>query len=340
MAITFAASNEMLQRANEAFYRTPQTAPEFVICVVGSVDGRAAPQDDALALRALLDNYHPVLVEQRQVLLQKNPPPWMDHAEKTLLAERTVRWGERVSLVEWKDDLVWMEVDIQHSLAGKLVSFCFKPPPCYLDCRLLAGETKYSRSRFVSSMGTSGCLISPFIDDNTELLKLYQPAHDLSDCQRVESFGLGCDPADHRFFKDEIRIRLYSVALPTKRASLGQSPFAAAAARLEQVLQLQPDSVDALNELAWLCATCPEPKLRDAAKALRLAKHAANLTGRKDPGVLETLAAAYAEAGQFAEAIKTVEAATRLCDPASQQELLGTLRNCQQLFESRKPVRQ
>jgi tetratricopeptide (TPR) repeat protein len=340
MPITFAASNETLERANEAFYRNPQTAPEFVIGVVGSVDGRAAPQDDALALRALLDNYHPVLVEQRQVLLQKNPPPWLDHAEKTLLAERTVRWGERVSLAGWKDSLVWMEVDIQHSLAGKLVSFCFKPPPCYLDCRLLADESRYSRTRFVSSMGTSGCLISPFIDDNSELLKLYQPAHELSDGQRVESFGLSCDPADHRFFKDEIRIRLYSVARPTKRSAVEQSRFAQAATRLEEALQLQPESVDALNDLAWLCATCPEPNLRDAAKALRLAKHAADLTGWKDPGVLETLAAAYAEGGHFAEAIKTVDEATKLCNPASQQELLETLRNCQQLFESRKPVRQ
>jgi tetratricopeptide (TPR) repeat protein len=233
-----------------------------------------------------------------------------------------------------------MEVDIQHSLAGGLLSFCFKPAPCYLDCRLLADESRYSRTRFVSSMGTSGCLISPFIDDNSELLKLYQPAHDLSDGQRVESFGLSCDPSDHRFFKDEIRIRLYSVARPTKRASLEQSPFAEAAARLEQALQLQPDSVDALNELAWLCATCPEPKLRDAAKALRLAKHAADLTGRKDPGVLETLAAAYAEGGQFAEAIRTVDEATKLCNPANQQELLETLRNCQKLFGFRKPVRQ
>jgi tetratricopeptide (TPR) repeat protein len=340
MPITFAASNETLERANEAFYRNPQTAPEFVICVVGGVDNRAAPQDDALALRALLDNYHPVLVEQRQVLLQKNPPPWLDHAEKTLLAERTVRWGERVSLAEWKDDLVWMEVDIRHSELGRLLAFCFKPPPCYLVCRLLAEETKHSRSRFVSSMGTSGCLISPFIDDNTELLKLYQPSNDLSDLQRVESFGFGCDPADQKFFKNEIRIRLFSVARPTQRTSLEQSPFAVAAARLGQTLQLQPDSVDALNDLAWLCATCPEAKLRDAAKSLQLAKHAADLTGRKDPGVLETLAAAYAEGGQFAEAIKTVEEAARLCDPASQQELLETLRNCRQLFESGKPVRQ
>jgi tetratricopeptide (TPR) repeat protein len=307
---------------------------------VGRVDGRAAPQDDALALRALLDNYHPVLVEQRQVLLQKNLPPWLAHAKKTLLAERTIHWGEGVSLAEWKDDLVWMEVDIQHSLAGRLLSFCFKPPPCYLVCRFMAEEARNESTRFVSSMGDSGCLISPFINDNTELLKLYQPSNDLSDSQRVESFGFGCVPADQKFFKNEIRIRLYSVARPATRSTLVLSPLAEAAARLEQALQLHPDSVDALNDLAWLLATCPDTKLRDSAKALKLANHAAQLTDRKDPGVLETLAAAYAEGGQFTEAIKTVEEAARLCDPATQQSLLETLQNCRQLFESGKPVRQ
>ena len=98
--------------------------------------------------------------------------------------------------------------------------------------------------------------------------------------------------------------------------------------------------MDALNDLAWLLATCPEAKVRDSAKALKLANHAAQLTGRIDPGVLETLAAAYAVGGQFTEAIKTVEEAARLCDPATQQSLLDTLQNCRQLFESGKPVRQ
>ena len=189
-------------------------------------------------------------------------------------------------------------------------------------------------------MGGGGCLISPFIDDNAEMLKLYQPPNDLSDSRRVESFSFDCAPADQKFFKTEIRIRLYSVARPTQRTPFELSPFAEAAARLVQALRLQPDSVDTLNDLAWLLSTCPEAKVRDAAKSLQLASHAAELSGRKNPGVLETLAAAYAEGGQFAQAIKIVEEATKLCDPASQQDLLETLRNCRQLLESGKPVRQ
>ena len=110
MPITFAAANERLESANEAFYRNPQTAPEFVICVVGSVDGRADPQDDALALRALLDNYHPVLVEQRQVLLQKNParPGWI-MLRRPCLPNAPFAWGRE-----------------SHSLRGRMTWFGWK----------------------------------------------------------------------------------------------------------------------------------------------------------------------------------------------------------------------
>jgi hypothetical protein len=55
------------------------------------------------------------------------------------------------------------------------------------------------------------------------------------------------------------------------------------------------------------------PRSRDAAKAVRLAEQADRLTGGKDPIILHTLAAAYAENRQFSEA---VEAAQRALEPA------------------------
>ena len=115
---------------------------------------------------------------------------------------------------------------------------------------------------------------------------------------------------------------------------------AEARAHLREAIRLQPGYVSALNDLAWLLATCPDGNLRDAHEALRLAKHAADLTDRKDAGILETLAAAYAEDGQFAKASKTVEEAIQLCDAVSQQELLATLENCRQRFRAGQPLRQ
>jgi tetratricopeptide (TPR) repeat protein len=64
-----------------------------------------------------------------------------------------------------------------------------------------------------------------------------------------------------------------------------------------------------LDELAWLLATYPDSKSRDGTEAIRLAERACDLTERRIPALLDTLAAGYAEAGDFARAIAAVEEA-------------------------------
>ncbi len=70
------------------------------------------------------------------------------------------------------------------------------------------------------------------------------------------------------------------------------------------VVRLQPDDAEAHNLLAWLLATCADEKLRDGAKAVEHATRACKLTEWKSAEHLNTLAAAYAEAGQFESAIE------------------------------------
>ena len=113
-----------------------------------------------------------------------------------------------------------------------------------------------------------------------------------------------------------------------------------ARSRLYEAIRLKPDYVDAINDLAWMLATAPDEKVRDAHEALRLARQAAHLTDERDAGILETLAAAYAEGGDFAQAAITTEQAIKLCEAASQKQLLETLQGCLGLFRAGKPVRQ
>jgi len=72
---------------------------------------------------------------------------------------------------------------------------------------------------------------------------------------------------------------------------------------------MQPDSVEALNNLAWLLATCPDGAVRNGAEAVRCAERASGLPAPKEMCVAGTLAAAYAEAGRFKEAVATAEKA-------------------------------
>lgn len=72
------------------------------------------------------------------------------------------------------------------------------------------------------------------------------------------------------------------------------------------------------NNLAWVLATCPDPEHRDGRKALRLARQHVYELGDESASSLDTLAAAYAEAGDF---VTAVEVQQRAIEIASEWEL-------------------
>jgi carboxyl-terminal processing protease len=80
--------------------------------------------------------------------------------------------------------------------------------------------------------------------------------------------------------------------------------YAGARDDLEAGLLLKPNEARANNSLAWLLAVCPDPKVRDGANAVRYATKAGTLDSWKNPATLDTLAAAYAESGQFDLAVE------------------------------------
>ena len=81
--------------------------------------------------------------------------------------------------------------------------------------------------------------------------------------------------------------------------------------RYRKALVLSPNPVLA-GRLAWILATADDVGLRDGAEAVRLASQVADLTGYSDPVVLNTLVAAYAEAGEGSKARETARRALRL----------------------------
>jgi len=80
-----------------------------------------------------------------------------------------------------------------------------------------------------------------------------------------------------------------------------------AVADYEKVLKLRPKDAGTMNNLAWVLATSPDEKLRDGRRAIEMATEACELTEYKQAHILSTLAAAYAETGDFDSAVKWVE---------------------------------
>ena len=105
--------------------------------------------------------------------------------------------------------------------------------------------------------------------------------------------------------------------------------IAEAIKQYEQALEISPQSVAAANNLAWLLATNPDASIRHRDRALELATRANQLSGGGNATVLRTLAAAYANAGQFNRAVEVGQLALSLTDRQSplakalQQEIAG-----------------
>jgi tetratricopeptide (TPR) repeat protein len=118
----------------------------------------------------------------------------------------------------------------------------------------------------------------------------------------------------------------------------GQS--AEAIQHYKKALEISPQSVSALNNLAWLLATCSDASLRNGVRAIQLARQADQLSGGANALVLRTLAAGYAEAGQFGKAIESGRAATRVAQTQGDNSLAGELEQEIELYELGLPYRE
>ena len=92
-----------------------------------------------------------------------------------------------------------------------------------------------------------------------------------------------------------------------------------------KALELKPRSPDILNNLAWLLGTSPEPALRNGQEAVEFALKAELITGGIDSRILDTLAAAYTEAGQFEAALLAAKRAIAAATSARESSQLPGL---------------
>lgn len=116
---------------------------------------------------------------------------------------------------------------------------------------------------------------------------------------------------------------------------LGDAP--AGLKQFQTAVRLSPDSPVALNELAWLLATSPDAALRNGPEAIRLAEHGCTVTNRRNPRLLDTLAAAYAEAGRFPEAISVAQEALALVGTTGDETAAKRTENLLRYFQSGRP---
>jgi tetratricopeptide (TPR) repeat protein len=136
-----------------------------------------------------------------------------------------------------------------------------------------------------------------------------------------------------------IRIDSHSAAAYDTRGNawMGKGQYDKAVADFNQVIQMSPKNAMALNDLAWLQATCPDAKYRDGQKAYQNANSAYQIDGGKSWGYIDTLAASYAECGDFDAA---VEWESKAIAQAGDAGGVDAARSRLELYKAKKPYRE
>jgi tetratricopeptide (TPR) repeat protein len=150
-----------------------------------------------------------------------------------------------------------------------------------------------------------------------------QGKQEQAEAQYIKAVAL--DPANYRANRE-----LGEVRLAARR-------FAEALLHLNRAHQARPDDVACANNLSWLLATAPGSQLRDGKRAVLIAQQVVKATQGNNPSTLDTLAAAYAEVGQFQQAVTTAQRAVAL---AGRSPMAGPIRARLALYQSGKAFRE
>jgi Flp pilus assembly protein TadD len=160
--------------------------------------------------------------------------------------------------------------------------------------------------------------------------------------------NLGMVLSEHEQFDEAIACFLRAQEIDPARAEshinlanvlYRQGKVQDAVTHLREVVRLQPNDVPSLNQLAFVLATCPIAEVRDGKSAVEFAIRAVELSAGREPIFLNTLAAAYAEAGQFQKAVETAERALALASRQNNATLVDTLRAAIQRYQAGSPLR-
>jgi Flp pilus assembly protein TadD len=116
--------------------------------------------------------------------------------------------------------------------------------------------------------------------------------------------------------------------------------LSAALQELRIALQLAPDSVEAANDLAWILATHPDPRERNGAEAVALLEPLLATPSADTPEVLDALAAAYAEAGRFDDAVAMASRAAARARATGQAPIAAIIEARRALYQGGQPFHQ
>jgi len=196
---SYLAYNAALGAMNEHFYSSA-TAPEFVLFNLTPIDRRFPPLEDSLVLRDLLINYEPVGAEKDFLLLKARTH---ELPRLTLLREGTVQFGQPIDLREFAQANLWMQIEAEPTLPGRLRELLYKPS------RLRIKVVAINNASFVAPapMLSAGFLASPLVLRREAFSKLYAGENG----SRPQAYSIEPAAGGERFWKPTVGFRIYRI---------------------------------------------------------------------------------------------------------------------------------
>ena len=274
--------------------------------------------------------------------LAKNPECWMAHTNLGLVLLQKGRIDDGIvhyrSALQMQPDSWDAEYNLGTALLGKnqvdeAIVHCeraVRMRPTDPDARVSFGNALYQKGRIDEAIAQYQEAITAHPD---HFLARYSLGHALLEKGELDGAIQVCRSALLLKPSDEDCQTTLAIALEEK------GNRAEAIQHYQKALELAPSSIPTLTNLAWLLATSQDALVRNGLKAVELAKQADRLVGGANPLVLRTLAAAYAEKGEFANAIKTARSAMQLARMHGEDALMTDLDQQITLYQLRMPYR-
>jgi tetratricopeptide (TPR) repeat protein len=146
-------------------------------------------------------------------------------------------------------------------------------------------------------------------------------------------------PQSTRVSIDSEMLWNHALAVTSDNDLIQQGRVREAMEQWQGILVMQPENGNAKSNLAWVFATYPEESVRNGTRAVQLAEEALQLSGGRNPLILRTFAAAYAESGRFAEAVGTAQRGLELATKQGNASLANEFQTYILLYRAGTPLR-
>jgi hypothetical protein len=188
---------------NAAFLDGPN-APRTIYFHSYTIDNRYPTLDDSLAWRSLLTRYAPSSVADGYLLLRRRDRP---EAYRTVpILSRRIRTDEFVDIPAAPGTLVWAELDMQRTLAGRVLDLLYRKDKMALRVETSRGAGDFT---LLDETASGGFLLSPYVNSVESMRQLYEPEAARASAANVLRIAIHRSRASAIGYAPTVGIRLY-----------------------------------------------------------------------------------------------------------------------------------